>query len=156
MDPLTPKVVEVDPCAPDVLDIISVHLELMHASSPACSVHAMSGEALKSSGARFFAIFDGSEAIAMGAIKAIKPGHGELKSMHVRQARRGEGLAKLILDHFLEVARDEGLIRVSLETGSQEAFAAARGFYGRAGFDTCPPFEGYALDPNSVFMTRVL
>jgi putative acetyltransferase len=28
--------------------------------------------------------------------------------------------------------------------------------YSKAGFTDCPPFEGYAPDPNSVFMTRTL
>ena len=37
-----------------------------------------------------------------------------------------------------------------------EAFAPARALYARAGFSTCEPFAGYALDPNSVFMTRDL
>ena len=32
----------------------------------------------------------------------------------------------------------------------------ARQLYAKAGFDECPPFEGYTLDPNSVYMTRTL
>jgi len=49
-----------------------------------------------------------------------------------------------------------GILRLSLETGSQDAFAPARGLYARAGFAECPPFEGYVQDPNSVYMTRVI
>ena len=66
------------------------------------------------------------------------------------------GLADRMLAHLLAVARDKGLTRVSLETGSQEAFFPARQFYARHGFSTCPPFEGYTPDPNSVFMTLLL
>ncbi len=128
----------------------------MRASSPACSIHAMDAAGLEAAGAMFFAAIEGGEAVAMGALKVIAPGHGELKSMHVRAERRGQGLAQAMLAHLLEVARGSGLARVSLETGSQEAFAAARAFYGRAGFDTCGPFGDYILDPNSVFMTRVI
>lgn len=105
---------------------------------------------------RFFALFDDGEAIAMGALKAIDDTQGEIKSMHVRHDRRGSGLADAMLSHLLTVARETGWSRLSLETGSQEAFAPARGLYGRNGFNTCGPFEGYTLDPNSVFMTRVL
>ena len=76
--------------------------------------------------------------------------------MHVRQDRRGQGLADLILDRLLDEARTAGMERVSLETGSQETFGAARAFYGRNGFTTCGPFAGYTADPNSFFMTRVL
>jgi putative acetyltransferase len=125
----------------------------MRASSPACSVHAMEAADLDRSGVRFFAVFDGDDAVAMGALKTIDARHGELKSMHVRRDRRGEGLADAVLAVLINEARALGLARVSLETGSQEAFATARAFYGRHGFSTCGPFEGYGPDPNSVFMT---
>ena len=46
--------------------------------------------------------------------------------------------------------------RLSLETGSLEAFLPARELYESFGFSYCPPFGDYALDPNSVFLTRVL
>jgi putative acetyltransferase len=45
---------------------------------------------------------------------------------------------------------------VSLETGSDEHFAAARGLYARAGFVECPPFAAYAPSPASTFLTRDL
>ena len=42
------------------------------------------------------------------------------------------------------------------EIKSMHVVAEARGLYEKAGFTECPPFEGYTLDPNSVFMTRTL
>ncbi|MEM7751958.1 MAG: GNAT family N-acetyltransferase [Pseudomonadota bacterium] len=147
---------EVAPTDPALADLIARHLELMYASSPACSVHAMDAEALAGAGVRFFAVIEAGQAIAMGALKPINATHGEIKSMHVRSDRRGAGLADAMLAHLLETARQAGWSRVSLETGSQEAFAPARGLYGRAGFNTCGPFEGYEADPNSVFMTCAL
>jgi putative acetyltransferase len=48
------------------------------------------------------------------------------------------------------------LHQLSLETGAEPIFAPARGLYERAGFAYCGPFEGYVLDANSVFMTKVL
>ncbi len=133
-----------------------MHLDLMRASSPACSVHAMDADGLERSNVLFVAVFDSDEAVAIGALKALDGTHGELKSMHVRQDRRGQGLADLILDRLLDEARTAGMERVSLETGSQETFGAARAFYGRNGFTTCSPFAGYTADPNSFFMTRAL
>ena len=116
----------------------------------------MDASALAEANVRFFAALEAEEAVAMGALKTINADHGELKSMHVRSDRRGAGLADAILEYLFRAARDAGLARVSLETGSQEPFAPARAFYGRNGFNTCRPFEGYVEDPNSVFMTRVL
>lgn len=139
-----------------VLPLIATHLDLMRASSPACSVHAMEAADLDGAGVRFFAVFDGDAAVAIGALKTISGGHGELKSMHVRDDRRGQGLADAILATLLEQARAAGMTRVSLETGSQEAFGPARAFYGRHGFTTCGPFEGYGPDPNSFYMTLAL
>jgi len=105
-------------------------------------------------GVRFFAAFDGEDAVAMGALKTLSGTEGELKSMHVRSDRRGSGLADAILSRLLEVAEQSGMTRVNLETGSQDAFKPARAFYARYGFTFCAPFEGYVEDPASVFMTR--
>ena len=155
MDPLTAPV-EVDPTDARVRDLIETHLRLMYESSPACSVHAMSADSLAGADARFFAFFDGDRAVAMGALKRLSGAHGEVKSMYVRVDWRGTGLASRILSHLMDAAGAAGLTRVSLETGSQAAFAAARAFYERHGFSYCPPFEGYADDPESVFMTRTV
>jgi len=73
--------------------------------------------------------------------------------MHTRQSHRRNGVASAMLSRIIEAARQLGLSRVSLETGSWPFFDPARKLYRRHGFTECPPFEGYVLDPNSVFMT---
>jgi putative acetyltransferase len=50
-------------------------------------------------------------------------------------------------------ARSRSYRRLSLETGSMDAFAPARALYSRFGFISSGPFGDYILDPNSVFMT---
>lgn len=61
-----------------------------------------------------------------------------------------------MLTHIVSEARSRGYRRLSLETGSQEAFAPARRLYEGFGFHYCGPFEGYVEDPNSAFMTTQL
>jgi putative acetyltransferase len=61
-----------------------------------------------------------------------------------------------MLAHIVDEAHRRGYSRLSLETGSQPAFAPARALYGSFGFADCGPFAGYGPDPNSVFMTRLL
>ena len=61
-----------------------------------------------------------------------------------------------MVDHLLAVARGRGATRVSLETGSTEAFVPARSLYQRAGFKLCPPFANYTDNSFSVCMTRSL
>ncbi len=116
----------------------------------------MEADALAAAGVRFFAVFDAGDAVAMGALKALSDGSGELKSVHVRSDRRGQGLADAVLGRLMDAAREAGMWRVNLETGSQSAFAPARAFYARHGFGFCDPFEGYVEDPSSVFMTRAV
>jgi putative acetyltransferase len=61
-----------------------------------------------------------------------------------------------MLRHIITTARQTGIFRLSLETGSWPYFDAARAFYRRHGFVECPPFGNYVPDPNSVFMTLQL
>lgn len=49
-----------------------------------------------------------------------------------------------------------GYRRLSLETGSMDAFEPAKRLYVSFGFQYCNPFSDYIDDPNSVFMTKVL
>jgi len=94
--------------------------------------------------------------VAMGAFKRIDRHHAEVKSMHVLIEARGRGLSRLMLDHLMAAAKAAGYLRLSLETGSQPMFLPAVRLYEKAGFEICQPFEGYSLDPNSIFMTRTL
>lgn len=66
---------------------------------------------------------------------------------------RGRGIGRAMLDHLLAVARECGFERVSLETGSMEAFAPARLLYLSAGFAPCEPFGDYRPSTNTVYMT---
>jgi putative acetyltransferase len=76
--------------------------------------------------------------------------------MRTATAHLRKGVAKAMLTHIVEEAKQRGYRRLSLETGSAEAFEPARRLYARSGFEFCEPFEGYVLDPFSVFMTREL
>jgi putative acetyltransferase len=142
--------------SPQVLPLLRRHLDLMHASSPPESVHALDPAELDTADVVFFTLREGEVVLGMGAVKRIDDGHAEIKSMHVVAEARGRGLARVLLDHLLAEARLLGYARLSLETGVEPVFASARALYERAGFGYCPPFEGYEPDPNSVFMTKVI
>lgn len=92
----------------------------------------------------------------MGAFKRINADHAEIKSMHVLAEERGRGLSSRMLERLVTEARAAGYRRLSLETGTQPVFVAARKLYERAGFTECRPFASYVEDPNSYFMTREL
>lgn len=136
--------------------LLARHFELMRASSPTESCHVMEPDALLERDAVLFAARDGDNVLGVGALTVIAPEHGELKSMHTVAEARGRGVGRAVLATLIAEARAQGLTRLSLETGSAEMFAPARALYAAHGFEECPPFGTYVLDPLSVFMTRTL
>lgn len=141
------------PLSPDLALLMQRHTEAMHAESPPESIHMLDATELAAPGIAFFVMREGDAPIGMGAVRRIDGAHAEIKSMHILAEHRGRGLARIMLDRLIAEARAAGFSRVSLETGAQPGFAAARALYARSGFAECPPFEGYRADPNSVFMT---
>lgn len=149
-------IAEEHPLTPDLELLFQRHTADMHADTPPESIHMMDKGALASPGIRFFVMRDAGRPVAMGAFKRIDATHAEIKSMHVLAEERGRGLSRAMLEHLLAEATRDGFARLSLETGVQPTFVAARALYARVGFAECGPFEGYHEDPNSVFMTKTL
>ena len=145
-----------DPARADVHQLLSEHLADMYATSPAESVHALDHSALSGPSITFWTAREDGGLLGCGALKLLDPPigalAGEIKSMRTTASARGRGVATLMLRHILDDARARKLRRVYLETGTEEYFAPARRLYSRNGFTECPPFAGYTLDPNSVFM----
>ena len=152
---MTITIAEESPLGADLGLLMARHTEAMHADTPPESIHMMDASQLARPGIRFFVMRDGGVPVGMGAFKVLTdPAHAEIKSMHILAEVRGRGLAQRMLDHLVAEAKVDGIRRLSLETGAQPSFAAARRLYEAAGFAYCPPFEGYVPDPNSAFMTR--
>jgi putative acetyltransferase len=61
-----------------------------------------------------------------------------------------------MVEHILNEARARNYTRLSLETGSFDAFIPARTLYANFGFQMTDPFADYELDPNSAYMTLEL
>ena len=141
---------------PEIRALLEEHLRTMHSISPPESVHALDLDGLRKPGISFWTVWSDGELLGCGALKALAPGHGEIKSMRTAEAHRRRGVARAVLAHIVQEARRRNYRRLSLETGSQLAFEPALRLYERFGFTYCPPFEGYAEDPNSVFMTMTL
>jgi putative acetyltransferase len=137
----------------DIIGLLKAHLDYCKASSPPESVHALDLDGLRAKSVTFWSIWDGPHILGCGALKQLDPSHGEIKSMHTKANARGKGVAAAVIGHIISEARSRGYRRISLETGSNEAFAPARALYTRFGFVLTDPFADYRPDPNSVFMT---
>jgi putative acetyltransferase len=119
-------------------------------------MHALDLDELLDPSVTFFSYRADGELVAVGALQRLDSSHAELKSMHVAEAARRRGIGREMLDHLLRMARESGFDRVSIETGAQPAFAAARALYASAGFTRCDPFGQYVPSPHSAFMTLEL
>ena len=132
------------------------HLEDMAQHSPPESCHALDLERLRKPEVTFWSAWNNNELLGCGALKELTPQHGEIKSMRTAAAHRGKGVATTLLNKILEEAKMRNYKRVSLETGSMDAFAPARSLYARFGFKECKPFADYVEDPYSLYMTKEL
>ena len=150
------RIIEDDLTGVEIRALLETHFAAMLASSPAESCHFLDFDGLNAPDVTFWSIWDGIALAGCGALKALSPGQGEIKSMrtHADHLRKGAGAA--MLRHIISQARQRGYVRLSLETGSSDAFAPARELYEAYGFAYCPPFGDYVEDPFSRFMTLAI
>jgi len=145
-----------DPRAADVSDLLRRHLAFAFAHTPPEHVHALDVDALLDPAVTFFGFRAAGRLLAVGALRQLDRRHAELKSMHTAAEARGRGIGRAMLGHLIEVARQRGCDRVSLETGSMPAFAPARALYASVGFQPCAPFGDYQPSATSAFLTLTL
>jgi putative acetyltransferase len=149
--------IEVDDLSrPAIHALLQEHLQDMRALSPPESVHALDLDGLRKPEVTFWTAWANGELQGCGALKELDARHAEIKSMRTASMHLRKGVARTLLEHIIAEARRRSYRRLSLETGSMEAFAPARALYAAFGFGYSRPFAGYVEDPYSVFMTREL
>lgn len=141
---------------PEIYELLQEHLRSVSLHSPPESIHALDIEALRKPEITFWTVWESGELLGCGALKELDSQHAEIKSMRTSSSHLRKGVAKNLLNHILEEAQRRGYRRLSLETGSMEAFEPARQLYANFGFTYCEPFADYGEDSYSVFMTREL
>ena len=142
-----------DPRRDDVRTLLARHLALARDVTPPDHVHAMAVDDLTGPAVTFFSARRDGVLLGVGALKRLDETHAELKSMHTSEVARGRGVGRAIVDRLLAVATDRRYQRVSLETGTMDAFAPARALYTKIGFKPCAPFGEYTVNPYSACMT---
>lgn len=145
-----------DLTGPEVALLISEHTNSLAELSPPESTHALNLDKLRQPEITFWSAWEKGELLGCGALKDLGEQHGEIKSMRTSSAHLRKGVARKILEHIIEEAKQRGFRRLSLETGSLDAFEPARRLYASFGFQYCEPFADYIPDPYSVFMTLEL
>jgi putative acetyltransferase len=150
----TVRVANESPDQPDVLQLIAELDAYQQSLYPAESNHLLDVSALLAPNVRF-AVARGERGEALGCVAVVlMEGFAEIKRMFVSPRSRGGGVGRRLLDHVEAQALGDGLRVLRLETGIHQP--EALGLYERAGYARRGPYEGYAEDPLSVFMEKVV
>jgi putative acetyltransferase len=124
-------------------ELVRLHLEGMHAHSPPDSVFALDFTGLTAPNVTVWTVWHGDSIAGIGALKHLGDRSGELKSMGTHPDFLRRGVASVLLEHIIGVARRRGTVRLSLETGSGPYFEAALLLYRRRGFVDGTEFADY-------------
>lgn len=143
-----------DPCSLEITKLLQTHLELMAKNTPGNSGHALRLDALNSPEITLWSAKIDNILLGCVALKQLSNTHGEIKSMHIAEKYRNHGVARALLTHIIKESKQRGYKKLSLETGTSEAFAPSRSLYKKFGFEHCEPFGNYINDPFSYCMTR--
>jgi putative acetyltransferase len=130
---------------PQVRELIAFHQRAMIEGSPPGLSFALDLSGLQAEGMRVWAAHAGEQVAAIGAMKRLGDGRGEVKSMRTHPAFLRRGYAAALLEVIIAAAREEGLSVLSLETGSGLAFEPALALYRRRGFINGEAFGDYTL-----------
>jgi putative acetyltransferase len=134
------------------LELLRLHLQGMQSSSPPGSVFALDLSGLKVAGVSVWTAWIGDAVAGIGALRDLGDRTGELKSMRTHPAFLRRGVASALLEHIVSVARERGMTRLSLETGSGPAFEPALALYRRRGFVDGEAFAQYRRSPFNQFL----
>lgn len=143
------------PLSDDVRALVKELNEFTFELTPAEFCHHMTVEQMAQPDLTLFVARDASGAtLGMGALKRHANGVGEVKRMFVKPEARGLGVGGAILARIEDLARQEGVTRIVLETGSN--FDAAKRVYERSGFATCEPVLDYPPSAWTAFYAKAL
>lgn len=140
----------------EIKQLLQDHHDDMLKHSPPESVHALDLSSLKASDVTFWTAWFDDELAGCCALKKLNEKHAELKSMRTSQQFLRKGVAARLLTHMITTAKAQSYERISLETGTMNAFVPAQKLYKSFGFEECQPFSTYQEDPFSLFLTKTI
>ena len=136
---------------PQVNELLLKHFIELRSVSPPGSTHVLDIPGLKDPTIRFWSLWDADNLVGCGALKLLEKDRGEFKSIRVANKFRKNGMGEKIISHLIDQAKQIGIKKLSIETGSGEFFTPARKLFKKFGFKECKPFAHYKEDPNSCY-----
>ena len=142
------------PHQPDVLALLRESDEYSMTRYPPESNHLVDPAALAQPNVRFLVARRDGQTVGCAALVLSGNDSAELKRMIVTSGARGQGLGRAILARLEDMARQEHVRTLLLETGIHNV--AALHLYRASGYRDRDPFGSYRHDPLSVFMAKTL
>jgi putative acetyltransferase len=136
--------------------ILQAHWEFCTSSTPIEHVYALDASKLFSPNITVYGARVDGKLLGLGALRKLEEGHAELKSMHTVAESRGLGVGRAIVAHIERFAKNEGISRISLETGATEPFKPARELYSSLGYQKCEAFGEYVLTEDNTCMSKLI
>ncbi len=140
----------------ELAQILQAHWLFCTSSTPIEHIYALDASKLFSANIMVFGARIDGELVGVGAMRKLDAQHAELKSMHTLAEFRGSGVGKAMVAHIEDFARSSGIGRMSLETGTNEAFKPARELYKSLGYNSCDAFDDYVLSEDNMCMTKLI
>jgi putative acetyltransferase len=140
----------------ELAQVLQAHWLFCTSSTPIEHVYALDASKLFSPDITLFGARIDGELVGVGAMRKLDALHAELKSMHTLAKSRGSGVGKAMVAHIEDFARRGGIERMSLETGTNEAFKPARELYKSLGYNSCDAFGDYVLSEDNICMTKLI
>ncbi len=132
--------------------LLAIHLSGMHANSPPGSVFALDLSGLQSDDVTVWTARQSGATIGVAALRTLRDGTGEVKSMRTHPDFLRRGVATALLEHVIDQASQRGLTGLSLETGSGPAFDPALSLYRKRGFQNGGAFADYQQSDFNQFL----
>jgi len=140
----------------ELAHVLQAHWLFCTSSTPIEHVYALDASKLFSPDITVFGARINGELVGVGAIRKLDAHHAELKSMHTLAKSRGSGVGKAMVAHIEQFAKEQGVKRISLETGATEPFKPARQLYESLGYQDCEAFGDYVLSEDNTCMTKLI
>ena len=140
----------------ELAQVLQAHWLFCTSSTPIEHVYALDASKLFTPDITVFGARLDGELVGVGAMRKLDGEHAELKSMHTLAKSRGLGVGKAMVAHIEDFARSSGIKRMSLETGTNEAFKPARELYKSLEYRSCEAFGEYVLSEDNMCMTKLI
>lgn len=146
------EIMEDDLTGEDTRALLEYHLSGMRDDSPPGHSFALDLAGLRSPDVTVWSAWDGRTLAGIGALKQLDASIGEIKSMRTAPTHLRRGVGAALLEHIIKVAKERRLNRLSLETGTGDAFEAALSMYRKRGFRKGSAFGDYVGSEFNQFL----